>query len=552
MTTPITSSGCRPSAVKLALDVISAAILVLTTLALFAIPLVFLVLHGVASGAEFGVHIPLTDMWSGLTWSTLIASLVAACTTFLGSSAALLTMLVPRGVSRFIDVVALLPITLSPFVIASAFKTVLGRGSWWATALDLQSDFMGFFPMLLSFAVALLPFSYAISRVAFSRIDPDAIDAARVLGSHGLGLLRVAVLPRMRIVLPMSWMVVFVLAISDPVVPSLVGGRVPNAARMVWLQMTTLGDVRFAARVSLLMLVPTGAWGLLFLALLKPFSARSSGHFLSSSFSTGGRKRPSLPVGNKSVSRSLILVLIAAVVSVPVIQILLNASPNLTPNLQSVIGTTLVLALVSVFGAAIISASGMWLFHRLGRSHWIDALFGLAIAVPGATIGTGLATAYGPTSGFLGPVLPLSGASAPASGMILIVMSYLTIGAPLTYFSARAWTNLVPRRSLEMAMVLGASRMRAWRVVALPWLRNVLTLSLAIVIAVSAVSVAPVMWVTSPATALLVPHLFTLLDHTSYEAAFSVATAGSLVVLALVAVTFSTFSGRKSIFGGHR
>lgn len=584
---------------KRVLDVLATAVVAVSALTMFVIPLVFLVLHSVASSPVSGLHIPVSDMWSGLAWSTLSASLVAACTTLLGSVAALLTMLVPRPVARLMDVIAILPVTLSPFVIASAFKTALGRGSWTSDVLGVQADFTGLAPMLLSFVVALIPFAYAIARVAFSRIDPGAIDAARVLGSHGFGLLRLAVLPRMRVVLPLSWMVVFVLAISDPVVPSLVGGRVPNAARMVWLQMTALGDIRFAAQVSLMMLVPTAAWGLLFLPLLQPALLRRRRRSAASAeispvftpttspgaphphstlatspdetscalttspeaneapptsrttLTSSALYGPSLPVGSKSVSRSLLLAAIALLIAIPLVQILTNLSPQTTQNLRPVIGTTLILALISVLAAAIIAAAGLWLYHRLGRSSWIDALFGLAVAIPAATTGTGLATAYGPTSGLFGPIFTLAGASAPASGAIVIVMSYLTIAAPLTYFSARALTNLVPRISLEMAMVLGASPALALRAVALPWLRHVLTLSLAIVIAVSAVSVAPVMWVTSPATPLLVPHLFTLLDHASYPAAFTLALAGSLVVLVLVAVTFSTFGFRNRIGGHH-
>ena len=120
---------------------------------------------------------------------------------------------------------------------------------------------------------------------------------------------------------------------------------------------------------------------------------------------------------------------------------------------------------------------------------------------------------------------------------LLTVAAYLTLSAPLTYVSVRAYGRVLPRQDFETALMLGASVARAARVSAQTWLRQSVAMSITIVLAVSAVSVAPIMWVTSPSTPLLVPYLYRLIDHAQFGSAVLLALTISAIILLLLFIS---------------
>lgn len=98
--------------------------------------------------------------------------------------------------------------------------------------------------------------------------------------------------------------------------------------------------------------------------------------------------------------------------------------------------------------------------------------------------------------------------------------------------------------------MLGASVARAARVSAQTWLRQSVAMSVTIVLAVSAVSVAPIMWVTSPSTPLLVPYLYRLIDHAQFGSAALLALTISAIILLLLFISSLLLRIRTRSRGG--
>lgn len=487
-----------------------------------------------------------------LGWSTLIAGVSAGLATVIGALAAVGSRSSPRRIARLIDIGCLIPIVFPPFVHAAVWRAGFARAGWFCLFSDLIDNFSGFTPTVWVFATSLFPLSYFVTRLAFSRINPSVIDASRVAGLKGVRLFRLVALPHLYRALPMSFAVIFVLVLSDPLVPTFVGGDVPSAAEQVWVHATAAGSIPIAATLSLLMLIPTSIVTLILIGFYL-FLWRTTTPDSPSSASVSRRYSVSVPVGIRVWPRVLPGLFLTALALTGMTVMIVGAVTQRRPFIvhTNVFANTLGLSVAALIIAAVFVGLSLWLRALLHRTRLlIDLLYLAVLVIPGATLGTGLALTYGIRAADHWLPFPLVDIHTALPGSVLITLSYLTIVTPLTYFAVRLWGPVITSRIYEAATVLGASPLRVIGSVVLPHLRHSLAVAVTIVTATSTVMVSPLMWVTSPDAAVIVPRLFTLLDHANYSQAFILAlTMGALVMILLLA-TFSTL--RLGHFGGRR
>ena len=506
-------------------DTIATIILVSSMLVGFGYPAFVLILSAVVSKTNVAGN----EVLEPVFWSVLDSSIVACIATVLATILTVLNRSLPRSLSRIFDVIILIPATFSPFVIGAAVWRGVGRGG----ILDpgFFPPFFGRLAVIFTFTLALSPYAYALLRLSTLKVPLALIDICRVNGAGEWKIFRHTVWPRMRRGLPLAWLVVFILSVSDPVVPSLLSYPHPNASRAVWTLTTALGDTGGAARISLVLLMTTLGLGAI------AFRALESRDLLGAfrGFEPDSNRTSfSQPVGLALWPRVATVSALAIVTTAPVIFMVARAGTNQTSSSPMVITTALVISLFTVVGSIVIAGSGLWLKARRPGRHVVDMLFGLALMVPGATTGSALGLAYGPSSHL---AVNLSSTAQPVMASLLTVAAYLTLSAPLTYVSVRAYGRVLPRQDFETALMLGASVARAARVSAQTWLRQSVAMSITIVLAVSAVSVAPIMWVTSPSTPLLVPYLYRLIDHAQFGSAVLLALTISAIILLLLFIS---------------
>lgn len=519
-------------------DTIATIILVSSMLVGFGYPAFVLILSAVVSKTNVAGN----EVLEPVFWSVLDSSIVACIATVLATILTALNRSLPRSLSRIFDVIILIPATFSPFVIGAAVWRGVGRGG----ILDpgFFPPFFGRLAVIFTFTLALSPYAYALLRLSTLKVPLALIDICRVNGAGEWKIFRHTVWPRMRRGLPLAWLVVFILSVSDPVVPSLLSYPHPNASRAVWTLTTALGDTGGAARISLVLLMTTLGLGAI------AFRALESRDLLGAfrGFEPDSNRTSfSQPVGLALWPRVATVSALAIVTTAPVIFMVARAGTNQTSSSPMVITTALVISLFTVVGSIVIAGSGLWLKARRPGRHVVDMLFGLALMVPGATTGSALGLAYGPSSHL---AVNLSSTAQPVMASLLTVAAYLTLSAPLTYVSVRAYGSVLPRQDFETALMLGASVVRATQVSAQTWLRQSVAMSVTIVLAVSAVSVAPIMWVTSPSTPLLVPYLYRLIDHAEFGPAAILALAISAIILLLLPITSLLLRIRTSRQGG--
>lgn len=519
-------------------DTIATVVLAFSMMVGFGYPSFILVFNAVASNT----NVTGDEVFIPVFWSVLDSSIIACIATVIAVILTAVNRSLPRTISHIFDAIILIPATFSPFIIGAALARGIGRGGMLDSGV--LPPFFGRSAVIITFTLALLPYAYALLRLATLKVPLALIDICRVNGAGEWKIFRHTVWPRMRRGIPLAWLVVFILSISDPVVPSLLSYPYPNASRAVWTLTTALGDTGGAARISLALLLATlGLGAIAFRALESPdlFGAFRGVE------PDNNRTSFSQPVGLALWPRVALMSALTIVITAPALFTIARADTNQTSSSPAVFTTTLIISIFTVIASIVIAGSGLWLKARRPSRHMIDVVFGLALVVPGATTGSALGLAYGPSSHLATSLSPLAQSVITS---LLTVTAYLTLSAPLTYVSVRAYGSVLPRQDFETALMLGASVVRATQVSAQTWLRQSVAMSVTIVLAVSAVSVAPIMWVTSPSTPLLVPYLYRLIDHAEFGPAAILALAISAIILLLLPITSLLLRIRTSRQGG--
>ena len=203
-----------------------------------------------------------------------------------------------------------------------------------------------------------------------------------------------------------------------------------------------------------------------------------------------------------------------------------------------VVANTVLLALVTVLLALVICGSALWLRSQNRRSRGLlDGIIAVFFLIPGASYGAGLSLAYGSQRGEISLLPWISASQIGLNGTQLAICSFLTGSIPLLYYTLLAIGGSWPRRTIDTARSFGANSIKTARAVLIPASAHIVSLSLAVTAASSTVMVAPLMWVTSPETPLVVPHLIALIDHRQYEQASAMALSVSTATVCLVLAT---------------
>ena len=425
----------------------------------------------------------------------------AILATFWGSSAALGTRFLPERYRQLATMLCLCPIAIPPFIVASALRSLAGSSA---------SALVGPLPVIAVFAFSLAPLAYFSARSTLQTIQPDQLDQARILGLNKRQVFRLIIARPLLVSVPLSLGVTFSLALSDPLVPDLVGGKNMNVAHSLWLRSTGSFETAFLGRASLVLIalclcVAGILIGLYFSSYRRFFPASSLGE---RSFSL----EPARPL-------QLIAVCLYAVSSACLLLYLLAHATFSFDKLESVINTWLLSALAASLCLMVLAATRGAGSKR--RKLGVEALFIVILSLPGAAIGAGWML-----SRQQGLPWPFS------SGGFLSLCSFLLIGMPVTYFLAARFRAL-GQSEFESVRVLGVGRVEAGLKILLPAVRRYFSLTLAIVVAISTTLSAPLMWVAAPDTPVVVPQMFAMVDEANYSPAFGLSLAVLIVSILL-------------------
>ena len=135
------------------------------------------------------------------------------------------------GITRLIEAIVALPLVLPPTVLGFYLLVLLGPRTSTGRAI---THLLGH-PLAFSFAGLVvgsvlysLPFAVQPIVTGFGSIDPDLIDAARLLGARGPGLLRRVLIPLARRSILTAAVLSFTHTIGEFGVVLMIGGSIPG------------------------------------------------------------------------------------------------------------------------------------------------------------------------------------------------------------------------------------------------------------------------------------------------------------------------------------
>ena len=205
-------------------------------------------------------------MQAGLDWQALWLTLRLASIT----TAILLLIALPLGswaalsrsfAARVIEALVALPLVLPPTVLGFYLLVLLGPrtapGRWIAAILGHPLAF-SFEGLVVGSVLYSLPFAVQPIAAGVSGIDHDVLDAARLLGARGYGLLSRVILPLTRRSILTAAVLSFTHTVGEFGVVLMLGGSIPGRTQTLSISIydqVEAFDYASANRTSLLLIV---------------------------------------------------------------------------------------------------------------------------------------------------------------------------------------------------------------------------------------------------------------------------------------------------------
>ncbi|HTH98400.1 MAG TPA: iron ABC transporter permease [Stellaceae bacterium] len=437
---------------------------------------------------SFGFVMEDPDFWSALRNSLLLGVIMVAVAVPVGAMLAFIMMRTDLPGRSWIEPILLLPLFLSPLVLAFGYIVTIGPVGFISGAVKAYIGFVpwsiySFLGMALIAGFTHVPHVYLYVASALRRVNPDVEEAARVAGA---GMLRTALfvsLPLVRPALVYAAMLIFLLGLEQFGLPLMLGDPSGIGVLTTYLYKLTniLGtpSYNFMAVVAVVILAST-----LPLVVLQRFVLRNASHYVT--LRGKGARDMTMRLGKwRWPALAIILVWLGLTVLVPLAGIMIRSVVSswgvgvslidvLTlqhfrdlasyPNLIEAILNTLGVAVIGGFASVAIYAGVALLAHRWvsGWTVVLDYLVMLPRALPGLVAGLAFLWLFL----FVKPIDPLRGTIL--SIWVAYTVVWLAYGLRLI---SSALMQIGPELE-EAARVAGAGAGRAIRDVTLPLVRT--------------------------------------------------------------------------------
>lgn len=447
--------------------------------------------------------------------------------------------------SRLFNIIGMLPLFAPPFMVAFSYILMFGRqGLISSHFLGLNLNIFGWHGLWLSQTIAFFPLSMMIIRGVLQGIHPSAEQAALTLGATEAGALRTVTLPLARPGIIGAMLVVAITVLADFGNAVVIAGNYPLLATEAWFMMEGLADLKSAAVVVAVLLVPTIG---LFVASRMLMRRRS---FVTVSGKGGGMDQIATPPLVKWA-----VVAVCALTSVFVILLYLGiilagltetwgSNWTLTTRHWSealshwnalwnsiVIGVAAGL-LTAVFGqiAAFLTSRTMPLRGAL------DFLAVLPGALPGVFVGVGFVLAFN------APPIELAG------GLWIIVLALGFWHLPLAYEATTAALAQIHRSIEDAARDLGASEVRLIRDVYAPLLSRSLIASFLQSFVRSVSNISVVVFLVAPGNVVVTFVILQMIGGGNWSGAAALTTFLLLITFICVGLAVAVADRRSSPF----
>jgi iron(III) transport system permease protein len=468
--------------------------------------------------------------------TTLLAVGVAALSTAIGAPLGITLARVPIKRKGAIRVGLAAPMLLPPYVVALAW-IYLATTSGFLTVLvdrDVMTSWTYSLPAaILVLSLVFYPLSMLASEVALRQIDGRLEEAALVVASPRRVLRRIT-LPLAAPSIAAAALVIFVLAVSEFGVPSLLRVRVYTTE--VFTAFAALYDFSRAIVLAVPLLVLCAAVGAIAARLL-------ADRIVSGPRLTGSH--PPLFDRWRRAAQLAVAVVFVVTVALPVV-VLVREALNVRSVSASLAGASEAIAnslILSAIGATLAVAVAAGLGYARGRARerlarHVDTLFVVLFAVPSTIVGVGLIGLWN-RPGVFGTVY---GTDA------MFVLAHLARFVPVAALILSTAVRYVPISHEEAAAAAGAGWLRTMYRIVLPQLRLALAAAWIVVFVLSFGELGASVLIAPPGESTLPIRIYTIIANTPPAQVAALALLQAVVALTPLMI-LGAFASRRGRFG---
>jgi len=433
---------------------------------------------------------------------------------------------------RFFQNIAMLPLFAPPFMVAFAYILMFGRlGLITHTLLGMNANIFGWHGLWMVQTIAFFPLAMLIIIGVLEALNPSLEHAARNLGADEWSVLRTITLVLARPGIAGAMLVVAISVLADFGNAVVIAGGFPLLATEAWFRMEGMGDLKGAALVVAMLLIPT-----VILFLLERYWV--SRRVYTTVTGRGSRiERPSTPPLLKWA-----VVAVCGVVSVLIILVYFGVvagaftavwGRNWSLTLdhwrlaQDRIGTLWTSVKIGALAGGITGIVGVIVAFLTSRNlplrNFLDFLAVLPGALPGVFVGVGFVLAFNKT---------------PLGGTIWVLATALAFWhLPMGYQAAVARLKQIERSIEEAAVNLGASGLRVLWDVYVPLLIRAAAEGFAVSFIRAVTNVSIVIFLIAPGQVVATFVILNMIQNNIWGAAGALTTMLLLLTFASIGVT---------------
>ncbi len=434
---------------------------------------------------------------------------------------------------RFFRSIAMLPLFAPPFMVAFAYILMFGRlGLITHTLLGMTANIFGWHGLWMVQTVAFFPLAMLIITGVLEAANPSLEHAARNLGADEWSVLRTITLALARPGIAGAMLVVAISVLADFGNAVVIAGGFPLLATEAWFRMEGMGDLRGAALVVAMLLVPTVA-----LFLLERYWV--SRRVYTTVTGRGSRiERPPTPPLLKWV-----VVALCALVSVLILLVYFGVVAGAFTSVwgrdwsltlshwrlaQDRIWTLWSSVKIGAIAGVMTGVVGVVVAFLTSRNlplrNFLDFLAVLPGALPGVFVGVGFVLAFNTT---------------PLGGTLWILATALAFWhLPMGYQAAAARLKQIERSIEEAAVNLGASGLRVLWDVYVPLLFRALVEAFAVSFIRAVTNVSIVIFLISPGQVVATFVILNMIQNNIWGAAGALTTMLLLLTFISIGLTW--------------
>ena len=430
--------------------------------------------------------------------SLAIGIITAIISTTIGLSLAIIFECTNLRCRNFLRAILFLPLLIPPFILAFSWLGFLGKRGTFSNILfpNLSLDIYNPLSLIILLSLSFFPIAMLVISLGLRNMDRNTIDSGRLINIKKV--LKKIILPLLKPHILFSFLIIFILAISEFTIPAFL--RVNVYSNEIFAQLAAFYDLRKAIYYSLpLLLLACVISGFMYFYLKK-------GSFTTiSSFSREKKNFIELSSLKKFLSYFLISILIFFSLLVPIFMLCIESRFSffeaITYSKSSISGSLL----VSVIAVPIITLLGFLSYYVYKRkNNFLLALIAFPLAIPSAVIGISLINLYN--------TIPI-----PVYGTIwMVVLGYIIRFLPFSLFIFSAFAPQVSGSIEESAKISGSGFLKTFKKILFPLNRGGFLASLLIISIFCIGEVGIVQMVSPPGFQTLSNRIDTLMHYGNY------------------------------------